>query len=133
MDTPDGLSQMYLRITFSNDFLTLNGVLVNFNIFYQTEGDSEQQTVLNPSNGDQGPYEMIISDLLPNRLYIVSVDVVTQEGTSGRSITATATTYPLSKLSEYLSTFGCKEFFTKIFTIYSGSRLISYLPCMSVL
>ena len=102
MDTPDGLSQMSLRITFSNDFITLNGKLVNFNIFYQTEGDSEQQTVFNPSNGDQGPYEITLSNLLPNRLYNVSVDVVTQEGVSGRSIAATATTYPLRKLSTYL-------------------------------
>ena len=111
MDTPAGLSQMSLKITFSIDLFTLNGAFDHFNIFYQTEGDSEQQTVLIPS--DLEPYVMIISDLPPNRLYTVSVNVVTEVGTSGRSIAVTAITYPLSKLSEYLSAFGCKEFFYK--------------------
>ena len=115
MDTLPGFSQMSLEITFSNDFFTLNGALDNFNIFYQAEGGSEQQTVFIPSNG--GPYEITISDLLPNRMYTVTVNVVTQEGTSGKSIAVTAITYPLSKLSECLSAFGYKEFITKIFTI----------------
>ena len=97
---------MSLNITFLNDLFTLNGELENFNIFFRTDGEAENTTVLNPSFGDQGPYEIIISDLQPNRLYTVSVNVVTQQGTSERSMETTATTYPLCKLSNYLLVFG---------------------------
>ena len=86
---------MSLNVTFATDFFTVNGPPDSFNIFYETEGEVEQQIVYNPPNGDQGPYEITISNLPANSLYIVTVDVVTPQGVSGKSSEANATTCKL--------------------------------------
>ncbi|KAI6660282.1 Protein sidekick-1-like isoform X8 [Oopsacas minuta] len=90
---PIGTPQMSLLVSFENDFTTLNGALQSFNIFYQIPGDTEQQ-IQYFADGDSGPYEQIISNLLPNTEYSISINVVTQEGTSIKSQPIVNTTYP---------------------------------------
>ena len=90
---------MSLNVTFANDFFTVNGPPDSFNIFYETEGEVEQQIVYNP--GDQGPYEITISNLPANSLYIVTVDVVTPQGVSGKSLEVKAITCKLSNIFQY--------------------------------
>ncbi|KAI6658157.1 Phosphatidylinositol phosphatase PTPRQ-like isoform X2, partial [Oopsacas minuta] len=91
---PIGTLQMSLLVSFENDFTTLNGALQSFNIFYQIPGDTEQQ-IQYFADGNSGPYEQIISNLLPNTEYSISINVVTQQGISIRSQPIFNTTYPL--------------------------------------
>ena len=69
------LSSTEIQIDWANNFTTLNGPLIGFNISHRVSEASVSTTLFIPTDV-AGPFSDTITNLIPNEEYIVTIAVV---------------------------------------------------------
>ena len=81
-----------IRINWVNDFTTLNGPLVRFNIFYRIPHKSTSTRIQFTPTDVVGPFNETITELMTNQEYVVTINVENSVGQSPNSAELRATT-----------------------------------------